>query len=147
VYQKKNPEDRIGHPHRAGEEIGPITRGRSRRKGIPIPEASDLWHPAAQSWFRSLRLSGQSEMYEASDWATAVAAAQAYDIFLRTWNASVLSHFVRLSERLGVTVVDRARARIVLDEEEATDTDEDAADRTVIEWQGRLGVVRDGNPD
>ena len=91
-----------------------------------------------QSWFRSLRLSGQSELYEASDWATAVAAAQAYDIFLRTYNASVLGSFVRLSERLGVTVVDRARARIELAEPAPEDADDNAADAAVIDWQSRL---------
>jgi hypothetical protein len=121
-----------------------VSQGRARRKGIPIPEPSPNWDPSVQSWFRALRLSGQADFYEASDWATAVAAAQAYDIFLRTHNASVLGSFVRLSERLGVTVVDRKRSRIELADDDVTDADEEAADSTVIEWQGRLGVVRDG---
>src|SRR5690242_2825165 len=32
------------------------------------------WLPEAQGWFRSLKLSGHAEFYEASDWATAMAA-------------------------------------------------------------------------
>lgn len=120
-----------------------VSQGRTKRKGIPIPGASPNWDPSVQSWYRSLALSGQADLYEASDWATAVAAAQAYNIFLRTYNASVFASFVRLSERLGVTVVDRKRSRIELVDEDATDADEDAADQTVIQWQGRLGVVRD----
>lgn len=119
-------------------------RGKTRRASIPIPDADDNWRPEAQSWFRSLKLSGQSEFYEASDWATAVAAAHAYDIFLRTYNASLLAHFVRLSERLGATVVDRKRARIELDEPgELRDVDEEVADNVVHGWQERLNARRD----
>jgi hypothetical protein len=122
---------------------GPVSHGRTRRNGIPIPEASERWLPISRSWYNSLKLSGQSAFYEASDWATAVAAAQAYDIFLRTYNASTLATFERLSARLGVTIVDRARARIELADPDPTDRDEEAADSAVIRWQGRLGVVED----
>jgi hypothetical protein len=120
-----------------------VERGRSRREGIPIPEADPAWMPEAQSWFRALKLSGQSEFYEASDWATAVAAARAFDIAIRTHNASWFTNFTRLSERLGVTVVDRQRARIELEEPEPQDADEDAADEAVSGWQARLRVVPD----
>jgi hypothetical protein len=81
-------------------------------------------------------------MYEASDWATAVAAAQAYDIFLRTYNGSVLANFVRLSERLAVTIADRQKARIELSQPEPRDHDEDAADASVTNWQKRLRHLR-----
>ncbi len=119
-------------------------RGQTRRASIPIPDADERWRPEAQSWFRSLKLSGQSSLFEASDWACAVAAAQAYDIFLRTYNASLLAHFVRLSERLGCTIVDRKRARIELDEpDEPTDHDAEHADATILQWQERLNARRD----
>ena len=118
--------------------------GKRKRGDWPIPTASPNWMPEARSWFNSLALSGQSEFYEASDWATAVAAARALDIFLRTYNASIFASFVRLSERLGVTIVDRQKSRIILSEPEPQDADEDAADHAVVEWHHRLGVVRDG---
>jgi hypothetical protein len=122
----------------------PVLRGTTRRAGIVIPEANEYWHPAARSWFNSLALSGQSDFYEASDWATAVMAAQIYDSFMRTRQVSLLPQFLRLSERLGVTVVDRKRARIELDEPgEPTDADEEAADATVLAWRGHLGLVPD----
>jgi len=143
AYQRKRPEDRIGHPHHAkgmGPESGPVSRGRSRRREIPaIPEANEQWLPQARSWYNSLRISGQSEFYEASDWATAVIAAQTYDRFLRTYNASILASFVRLAERLGATLTDRRRAGIELAEPERTDADDEAADAAVIDWQKRLG--------
>jgi hypothetical protein len=144
AYQRKDPKDRIGHPHAAAgaDQSGPVSRARSRRAGIPIPTEDPQWRPEVQSWFRSLKLSGQSEMYEASDWATAVAAAQAYHIFLTTHNASIFGQFVRLSERLGVTIGDRQRARIELTDVEASDADEEAADEAIASWQQRLRVVQ-----
>jgi hypothetical protein len=90
-----------------------------------------------------LALSGQSEFYEASDWSTAVVAAQIYDMFLRTRHANLLPSFLRLTERLGVTVIDRKRNRIELSDAEVSDTDEEAADEAVIAWHGRLGIVKD----
>jgi hypothetical protein len=119
-----------------------VAKGQSRRGDIPIPNADPEWMPLARSWFNSLKLSGQSDFYEASDWATAVAAAKAYDIFLRTYNASILASFVRLSERLGATITDRKRSRIELDDPEPADADEDAADEAVQGWQSRLRVVK-----
>jgi hypothetical protein len=144
---RKRPEDRTGAASGFADDprFVAIAKGTSRRAGIPIPEANPSWHPTAQSWFRSLALSGQSDFYEASDWATAVFCAQIYDMFLRTYKATLLPSFVRLSERLGVTVIDRKRNRIELDEPDASDADEDAADEAVIAWHGRLGVVRDSN--
>ena len=119
-----------------------LARGSSRRAGIPVPEADERWLPEAQSWFRSLRRSGQSDFFEASDWATAVAAAQAYDVALRNHSVGWMGHFVRLSERLGATITDRKRSRIELDDPEPQDLDEDAADEAVSGWQARLRVVK-----
>jgi len=120
-----------------------VARGTSKRHGIPIPEAPGHWRPTVRSWYNSLRLSGQSDFYEASDWALAVSAAEAYNIFLKTYNAAIYASFVRITERLGCTVADRKRSRIELSDPDTTDVDEDAAEATVIEWQGRLGIVRD----
>jgi hypothetical protein len=133
-------------------ETGPVTRGKSRRTEITVlPEANPNWLPQARSWYNSLRLSGQSDFYEASDWMMAVIAAQAFDTFLRTYNASILASFVRISERLGVTYSDRTRAGIVLADPAPRDADEDAADAAVIDWQKRLGrklhAVEDARPD
>lgn len=147
AYQKKPPGSHLGHPHHArsdprNQESGPVTRGRTRREGIAIPVADERWMPEARSWFNSLKLSGQCEWYEASDWATATAAARALDISLRTHNASWFTSFVKLSERLAVTVVDRSRARIELGEPERADADEEAADNVVHGWQARLAEKR-----
>src|SRR5215472_17022880 len=141
---KKKPEERTGHTtgHFDDPRFLTVTKGQSRRRDIPIPEANPRWHPQARSWFNSLALSGQSDFYEASDWATAVFGAQIYDMFLRTYRADLMPPFERLSARLGATVVDRKRSRIELDEPDVEDVDEEAADEAVIKWHGRLGIVR-----
>jgi hypothetical protein len=149
AYKKKPPGERIGHARyaksdpRYQDQGGPVTRGITRRDGIAIPEADPSWLPIARSWFNSLKLSGQCDLYEASDWMTAIAAAKALDMGLRSYNASLFAQFARLSERLGATFADRARARIVLDVPDVTDTDEDAADTVVYGWQSRLNAYRD----
>lgn len=147
VAAKKKPENRSTRSGGSSSGDDPryiaVARGQSTRDGIPIPGANPKWKPEAQSWFRALKLSGQSEFFEASDWATAVAAAGAYDIFLRTYNGNILTQFNRMSERLGCTVIDRKKSRIELAEPEPTDEDEDAADEILSEWQGRLHSVPD----
>ena len=118
-----------------------VAQGQSQGAEHPIPQADSSWRPKARSWYNSLKLSGQSEFFEPSDWATAVAAADAYDVFLRTHNASILAQFTRLSERLGATITDRQRNRIQLEEPAPDDEDEAAADAAVQGWQGRLHSV------
>lgn len=146
---KKRPEERTGAA--AGALNDPrfiaMSVGRSRRQGIAIPEASPQWHPQARSWYNALKLSGQSDFYEASDWATAVLCAQLYDMFMRTRAVNYMNHFVKLSASLGVTVVDRKRNRIELDDPDVGDVDEEAADEAVIKWHGRLGIVEGGGAD
>lgn len=142
----KRPDKRSAASKSMGATDDPrfiaLARGSSRRAGIPVPEADPDWLPLARSWFNSLKLSGQSDFYEASDWATAVAAAKAYDIFLRTYNASILATFERMSQRLGATITDRKRSRIELDDPEPQDVDEEEADAAVQGWQARLKVVK-----
>jgi hypothetical protein len=143
AHSTKRPE------HRYGSTPGSIdndpryiqvANGQASGSDFPPPKPDPKWKPEARSWFNSLGLSGQSEFYEPSDWATAVAAAQAYDVFLRTYNASIFAQFVRLSERLGATVTDRKRSRIELAIPDVTDEDEDEADEAINTWHSRLRV-------
>ena len=140
---KKRPSQRtgVGTGHGDDPRFIRVSQGSASDRGLPIPEADKSWKPKARSWYNSLKLSGQSEFFEPSDWATAVAAADAYNVFLITHNASILAQFTRLSERLGATLTDRKRSRIELEEPVIEDEDEDAADEAVQGWQGRLHSV------
>ena len=158
AYKKKAPGERLGNPQLSGGlnysdlkdgagGAGLASHAPSLRDDIVIPEADPRWKLGAQSWFRSLKLSGQSQFYEASDWAMAECAAEAYNLFLRTYNASIFAQFVRLSERLAVTHIDRKRARIELVDPPPSDSDEDAADAALLHWHGRLAVVKNAPDD
>jgi hypothetical protein len=143
AYKKKPHEEHIGHAHNSVLDLGPVTKGKTKRHDIPvIPTAAEHWGRQARSWYNSLALSGQSAYFEASDWATAVCAAEVYDVFFRTYNAGVLSHFTKLSERLCSTIIDRKRIRIELTDP-PRDRDEEAADDTIREWHRRLHIVPD----
>jgi hypothetical protein len=143
---RKRPRERTGTGSGRGDDprFIKVAQGQSQGAEHPIPQADSTWRPKARSWYNSLKLSGQSEFFEPSDWATAVAAADAYDVFLRTHNASILAQFTRLSERLGATITDRQRNRIQLEEPAPEDEDEAAADTAVQGWQGRLHSVELG---
>ena len=139
----KRPENRTGSGtgHANDPRFITVTSGAASDKNFPIPDADKGWHPKARSWYNSLKISGQTKFWEPSDWATAVAAADAYNVFLRTHNASILAQFVRLSERLGATLSDRKKSRVELEEPVQEDEDEEAADEAVKGWQGRLHSV------
>lgn len=139
----KVPEERIGHGQ-VEEDPRYLTKTTAQRMAVPvIPEPSSRWNPIVRSWYNSLKLSGQTQLWQASDWTTAVLAANSYDIFLRTHNGQILQVFNRLSERLGVTEIDRKRARIELTAAKELDRDEQHADNAAISWKGRLGVVHE----
>lgn len=144
--QTKFPEDRIGHSQKSETQEDPryLPRSTAQRLPVPaIPEPSNRWHPIVRSWYNSLKVSGQTQLWQASDWTTAVLAADSYDRFIRTGNGQVLMVFNRLSERLGATEIDRKRARIELTAAKEVDRDEQTADSAAISWKGRLGVVND----
>lgn len=144
VASKKRPEQRTGAGSGAANDprFIKVSAGTATGSDHPIPEADPSWKPKARSWYNALKISGHSQFFEPSDWMTAVAAADAYDVFLRTHNASVFAQFTRLSERLGATLLDRKRGRVELEEPVQEDQDEEAADAAVQGWQGRLSVVK-----
>ena len=141
MVQKKPEAEHIGHAHHAFADSGPVTRGRSRRDQLTVlPVASERWLPNTQAWYTSLAESPQSNYYEASDWATAVCTAEILDLAVRSRNASIMTAFTKLSERLGATITDRKHAHIEVQEQEISDRDEEAADETIRQWHERLGV-------
>jgi hypothetical protein len=136
---------RIGHISKAEREqlsrIPPRTapiRGRARFRPVTvIPKASSRWLPQVRDWFNSLEQSPYSAQFQASDWATAVAAAEVYDVGLRSRQAKCFDQFGILSRRLGCTIGDRQQARIAVQRAEA----DDAADEMISDWHNRLHVV------
>lgn len=83
-----------------------------------MPEADDSWHPIAVRWFESLPDSGQTQYYEASDWATAVYVAEAMSRNLaseKRFSAQLFQAVMSAMTDLLTTEGARRRARIELE--------------------------------
>lgn len=144
VSKRLPPEPKPGDESAPEQDPRYIATSKAMRMPVPaIPEASERWNPIVRSWYNSLKLSGQTQLWQPSDWTTAVLAADAYNRFIQTGNGQILVTFNRMSERLGVTEIDRKRARIELTTESEVDQDKERAAKQVISWKGRLGVVVD----
>lgn len=61
---------------RAIKAHGESSSPAGESKGSRMPPVDKDWHPIARNWYESLGKSGQSEFYEASDWALAQLTAE-----------------------------------------------------------------------
>lgn len=82
-----------------------------------LPRVSPGWHPLMKDWFRSLKESGQSQFYEASDWQTARLLAEIMSQELNSGEpvkAAMLGEFNRAAASLMTTEGERRRLRVEL---------------------------------
>lgn len=92
-----------------------------------LPRVSPHWHPLMKDWFRSLKESGQSQFYEASDWQTARLLAEVMSQELNSGEpvkASMLGEFNRAAASLMTTEGERRRLRVELQSPQADQDDE-----------------------
>lgn len=96
---------------------GPPIRKGQAGAAPEIPEAHDDWHPIAVRWFESLKDSGQSHYYEASDWATAeyVAEAMSRNLSQGKFSAQLFQSVSSAMTELLTTEGARRRARVELE--------------------------------
>ena len=95
---------------------------------VEVPPADPSWHTLAVGWYESLKISGQSQFYEPSDWAAAQVAAWYITELVRkpssvafsaAWSAmgALLTtegerRWVLQQEQVVVGVVDAERVRV-----------------------------------
>lgn len=111
-----------------------VPDGASRAEVIALIEAGpptgdDAWHPIARDWYRSLGESGQSEMYQPSDWQTARVLAEVLSRALNSGKvpAALLDTWQRGATELLTTEGARRRARIELERTTEEPRDEKVA--------------------
>lgn len=97
-----------------------VTRdGRTRG-----PELAGEYGPETLAWYETWRHAPQAALFEATDWSRLAMLAAMVDAYHRRPSAAALSEIRLSEERLGATVVDRQRARIVVeDADDAQDAD------------------------
>lgn len=110
---------RSNQRHHQGAEYGDrieMKKAPGRGPG-KLPRVSPGWHPLMKDWFRSLKESGQSQFYEASDWQTARLLAEIMSQELNSdepVKASMLAEFNRAAASLMTTEGERRRLRVEL---------------------------------
>ena len=103
------------------------------------PEPDGDWHTIASGWFVSLGESGQSEFYEASDWAFACLVAENMSRDLKEpgpISGANLSAYNKAMADLMVTEANRRRAGIEL--ERAPEFEQPAGVTALAEYKKKL---------
>ena len=147
MYQKKRPEDRIGHPHYATCRIHGTRKAaryradaRGARTCPPSRQAIEKWLPQSRSWYNCLSSAGQSEFYEASGLGDGRCASASLRHIPQTTTRAILAAFRAAMERLGATVADRKKAGIELDGASCLPT-RTTRQPTRPSWTGRRGCI------
>jgi len=134
----KRSDQRHGHRSKADREA--VTKVQVAAPVVAAPEPDETWHPIARDWFASLGKSGQSGLYEPSDWATAryVAEAMSRNLMDGKFSAMLFASVMSASVSLLVTEGDRRRVRLELERAPVQDADEDAAVTALNTWRDRF---------
>ena len=126
----KRTDARLGHRSEAENSVSKAPAGH---KPTWPAAAVELWHPDAQTWYKALRVSGQSRYYEQSDIATAFFLAGQMSDYLTgaRRGAQMFSALITGMSLLLNTEGDRRRAGIELqrDMEETKDPGQTALDK------------------
>jgi hypothetical protein len=145
---------RSAERRRTNEPVIPILQAEGAAN-VVVPPADPSWHPVALAWYGALAGSGQSQLYQPSDWATAVLVAESMsrdlspqvvgttekgDILRDTipLKGASLSAYLRAFAVLMVTEGDRRRLQLELSRPQA-DPDDARVDATVTDLRSRLG--------
>jgi hypothetical protein len=140
-------EDLARPRERKGKDIVPVTKGELRK--VRIPAANKDWHPIAKRWYNSLKVSGQSDFYQTSDWAFAYSVADDLSYYKNPLvnrdgeeyhkrSGQMLQSIYSAMERLLVTEGDRRRVRIELTAPEPVA--ESAAVLAIADYRADLGL-------
>ncbi|MFD6638318.1 hypothetical protein ACFWDN_21155 [Micromonospora chalcea] len=79
------------------------------------------FRPETVAWFETWRRSPQAAVFIATDWLRLATLAPIVDAYWKRPSAAALSEIRMNEERLGATVVDRMRARMVIASDDAED--------------------------
>lgn len=142
-------DDLARERERKGGSVQPVTKGERRK--VVIPRAPADWHPIAKMIWNSMKVSGQEDFYQQSDWAYAYSICDDISFYKKPLtnkdgeeyhkrSPEMLKALNTAMERLLLTEGDRRRARIELAEPEPET--EPASVHAIDEYKRELGVAR-----
>lgn len=113
-----NVPKRSTQRRRRNKSDGPVTNAVSdgEQRG---PDLKGAHCAIAKRWYAALRVSGQSQFFEPSDWAAAELVAVAIDTFVEKPSAMMLASIQSASASLLVTEGDRRRLKVELERKPA----------------------------
>jgi len=79
------------------------------------------WPPMVVKWYQTWRTSPQSKQFIDTDWQRLGMVAYLFEQYLADPKSTILSEIRLNEERLGATVVDRQRARMVIEPTDSKD--------------------------
>ncbi len=126
---------------RKGGDAGrPISSGERRK--VVIPRADKDWHPIAKRIWEAMKVSGQEDYYQQTDWAYAYSLCDDLTYYKKAERRSpeMLKAIMTAMERLLLTEGDRRRARIELAEPEPET--EPASVHAIDQYKRELGVAQ-----
>lgn len=94
--------------------------GKKRGPTLRALTGTSAWADQTIAWYETWRSSPQAQVFLGTDWRRLALLAPAVESYFARPSAALLSEIRLNEERLGATVVDRQRARMVvqLDDEE-----------------------------
>ncbi len=135
-----NRESDLARPReRKGSDQVPVTKGVSRP--TKVPHADPEWHPIARKFWDALKVSGQVDFYEQSDWAYAYSLMDDLSHYKSSTRRSsqMLAAIDGAMSKLLVTEADRRRVRVELHDHDDGVTD--VEDEAIADYAAELGVV------
>lgn len=138
----KRSDQRLGH--RTQAELDSVQK--IPFKQLTEPSGPDLNlidpDPLASDWYEGLRLSGQAEFFQPSDWAQARVWAELLSRALKQGgkpSAVLIAAWSSGASELMTTEGARRRMRLELERVPSADPDADRSDATVTDLRSRLG--------
>lgn len=107
-------------------------------------EPDDCWADIAKSMWNAMKISGQSEFYEATDWEYARFVCECMSRNLqqgRSMSAVLMANVLSGLGDLLVTEGNRRRVKMELQRGNVTDTDAEEADVMTLEYQRGAGLA------
>jgi hypothetical protein len=105
---------------------------------VEVPNADPSWHPLAVGWYESLKISGQSQFYEPSDWAAAQVAAWYITELVRKPSSVAFSAAWSAMGALLTTEGERRRVRLEIERAKPVETvPEGVSD--IAAWRSKAG--------
>lgn len=136
----KRDANRAGHRSKS-ERADKVVITQGGKVTAPAPDPN--WHDRAREMYLALAESGQARYFEPSDWALATLLCDLLTDQLNAprKSAEMVKHVLSGFQTLGVTEVDRRRARIEVDRKGGEDSS-DAGDETKDAIAARMAALR-----